>query len=225
MPPRRSRPLGDQEKRPDQKAQRASVAVDHTHIQPLHLILPGGYCCRSDGCGQWDVRMSGAGPLWRTAVGGLTGGGDRSPDRPAAAAGNHAVRAVRPVDGPPRTGATRSDPGPRPTGGRQERYRAARHQLQDAVNAYVDDEPATALSTLFSSTSDVGGVRDRVPEHGHRQRRRRRGRRPVRRATADDTETSFRAEVSRRDPRRAAVHQSEQAAQRRRRRPRQRSPP
>ncbi len=39
----------------------------------------------------------------------------------------------------------------------KKRYRRAHHQLQvDAVNAYVYDEPATSLSTLFSSTSSTG---------------------------------------------------------------------
>lgn len=38
-------------------------------------------------------------------------------------------------------------------------YRAAHRQLLvDSVNAYVTDEPATAMSTMFSSTSDTGGL-------------------------------------------------------------------
>lgn len=41
----------------------------------------------------------------------------------------------------------------------KKRYRSAHHQLQvDAVNAYVYDEPATSLSTLFSSTSSTGAL-------------------------------------------------------------------
>jgi cell wall-associated NlpC family hydrolase len=38
-------------------------------------------------------------------------------------------------------------------------YQAAHHELLvDSVNAYVADEPATAMSTMFSSTSDAGGL-------------------------------------------------------------------
>jgi cell wall-associated NlpC family hydrolase len=38
-------------------------------------------------------------------------------------------------------------------------YRAAhRELLVDSVNAYVTDEPATAMSAMFSSTSDAGGL-------------------------------------------------------------------
>ncbi len=40
-------------------------------------------------------------------------------------------------------------------------YRVAHRELQeDAVNAYVDDAPATELSTLFSSTSSTGTLHD-----------------------------------------------------------------
>jgi cell wall-associated NlpC family hydrolase len=39
------------------------------------------------------------------------------------------------------------------------RYRSAHHELQvDAVSAYVYDEPATELSTMFSSTSATGSL-------------------------------------------------------------------
>ena len=42
----------------------------------------------------------------------------------------------------------------------KEHYRAAHRQLQeDAVKAYVDDVPATELSTMFSSASDRGALR------------------------------------------------------------------
>jgi cell wall-associated NlpC family hydrolase len=46
-------------------------------------------------------------------------------------------------------------------GADQKDYRAARRQLQrDAVNAYVNDEPATALSTMFSSASEESALHD-----------------------------------------------------------------
>jgi cell wall-associated NlpC family hydrolase len=94
------------------------------------------------------------------------------------------------------------------------RYRTARHQLQqDAVNAYVNDEPATALTTLFSSTSGVGGVRDQYQDTAignvHAA---------VDAVQSDEqrlttTEGTLSAEVRQAGSETAAVRQSEQAAQ------------
>jgi len=139
--------------------------------------------------------MSGAGPLWRTAVGGLIlltaplvaagpatassgSSATGSPGAPgstsiAGAEGQVAALEAQIAQQQQQT-ATLSEQFDQSTVQLQEvqqqiekvsarlgadklRYRKARLQLrQDAVNAYVDDEPASELSTVFSATSAVG---------------------------------------------------------------------
>jgi cell wall-associated NlpC family hydrolase/uncharacterized coiled-coil protein SlyX len=96
----------------------------------------------------------------------------------------------------------------------ESRYRTAHRLLQqDAVNAYVDDEPATELSTLFSSTSDTATL------HGEYQNT------AIGNVAANiavvrsdehrlvATEGTLRAEVQQAETGTVAVQDSEQAAQ------------
>jgi len=94
------------------------------------------------------------------------------------------------------------------------RSRAAHHQLQqDAINAYVNDEPATALSTMFSSTSGVDAVRDQYQNTaiGNIDA-------AVAAVQSDEhqltaTEGSLNSELQQAGTETAAVHQSDQSAQ------------
>jgi cell wall-associated NlpC family hydrolase len=94
------------------------------------------------------------------------------------------------------------------------RYRIAHRQLQrDAVNAYVDDAPATSLSTMFSSTSAKGVLHDEYQNAaiGNVDA-------AVTAVQTDEhrlvsTEDALRAEVEQAGSQTAAVRQSEQAAE------------
>jgi cell wall-associated NlpC family hydrolase len=94
------------------------------------------------------------------------------------------------------------------------RYRIAHRQLQqDAVNAYVNDAPATSLSTMFSSTSDKAVLHDEyqnaaIGNVGA----------AVAAVQSDEhqlvsTEDTLHAEVAQAGSETAAVRQSEQAAE------------
>lgn len=94
------------------------------------------------------------------------------------------------------------------------RYRIAHRQLQrDAVNAYVNDAPATSLSTMFSSTSARGVLHNEYQNAAIGDVDA-----AVTAVQADErqlvsTEGSLRAEVQQAGSQTAAVRQSEQAAE------------
>ena len=70
----------------------------------------------------------------------------------------HALRTVRPVDGPPRPGADAADADPQPTGGRQGRATApptASSRRTPSTRTSTTRRPPS-LSTMFSSTSAPG---------------------------------------------------------------------
>jgi len=96
----------------------------------------------------------------------------------------------------------------------KDRYGVAHRQLQeDALNAYVDDAPATELNTLFSSTSDAGALRNEYQNTaiGNVDA-------AVVTVRSDEdklvaTEGALQAEAQQAESGTAAVQQSEQAAQ------------
>jgi len=99
-------------------------------------------------------------------------------------------------------------------GADQKRYRVARHQLQeDAVNAYMDDEPAIALSSIFSSTSATGVLHHEYQDTaiGNIDAAVASVQSSERQLTA--TGNRLRSEGQRAQFETAAVHSSEQAAQ------------